>query len=188
MTPTTCTLTQAELHQILDYDPTTHRLTPKAYIPAGLPTPRKSGKHQIVIGMHSYSMKKIAYLYHHGKLSTRVTQKDGNKDNYAPENLVGYIPAGRSMLTPYVMALQDNDPLRGVIFRAVLHSPDKPPYKPEVKYLPIYDKNGYAITGTDAAYVKRIGAMYCKHPSRSDLIKLGVLPPAHKNPTMSITS
>lgn len=188
MKPTIPTLTQAELHAILDYDPTTHRLTPKATIPQGLPTPRKYGVHQIVIGMHTYSMKKVAYLYHHGKFCTRVTQLDKNKDNYAPENLVGYVPEGRSFTAPYVAALAYDDPIYGKSFIAVLHTPKNPPYQPEAQFVLIKDDRGQSISGPDADYVRRLGAKAAKHPSRADLIKLGMIHPNQTEPITSITS
>lgn len=171
------TLTRELLHQILDYDPTTHRLTPKPSLPKDMPIVRSNGKHQIIIDAHNYSMKKIAYLYHTGKTSSRITQKDGNKDNYAPDNLIGYKPVGRKLQVPYIDALPDKDILRGDIFRAVLRAPEKPPYTPQVKFLPIYDEYGYAIVCESAGHAIRMGNKYHRQPSRSDLIKLGMLPP-----------
>lgn len=171
---------QGILKQILDYDPITHWLTPKRPIPQGLPEVRTNGKHQIIIDSNNYSLAKIAYIYHHGVQCNKVTRVDGNKDNYAPENLTGYVPAGRKVEAPYVDAILDRDPIRGDIFRAVLRPPKKTPYVPQARCLPIYDEYGYAIVCESAAYAKRIGAKYAKHISHADLVKLGMLPPSLK--------
>lgn len=177
MSNTPAAPSQSILRQILDYDPTTHSLTPKASVPIGLPKATKHGKHQLYIGTQVFSMAKIAYVYHHGKQCNKVTRVDGDKNNYAPSNLTGYVPAGRKLLATFITTITDNDQLRGKIFRAVLHAPTNPPYKPEAKYVPIYDDKGYAITGTDPDYVKRVAAKFGKAPTRADLIKLGMIDP-----------
>jgi hypothetical protein len=177
MSDTPKTPPQSILRKILDYDPVTHRLTPKPSIPQGLPSVRTNGKHQIIIDSNNYSLAKIAYVYHHGVQCNKVTRVDGNKDNYAPSNLTGYVPEGRKLDLPYVDAVAEIDPLRGEVFRAVLRAPAKTPYKPQTKYLPIYDEYGYGIVCESKSYAIRMGTKYRKALTSTDMMKLGLLPP-----------
>lgn len=167
-------ITQAVLHAILDYDPTTHRLTPKRPTPEGLPKPRTNGKHQVIIGANNYSMSKIAYLYHHGKAASKVRHKDADKNNYAPDNLEAYKPTGRSSNAPYLDVIKNIDPIHGVTYTAIIRPPKDPPMTPEVKFLPIHDDQGYAITSPSADYAKRTAAKYMHYLTDQQKKQLGV--------------
>ncbi len=166
-------LTQATLHSILDYDPVTHRLTPKAAIPEGLPKPRKNGAHQLIIGDHNYSLSKLAYMYHHGKAAAKVKHKDANKSNYAPDNLEAYKPAGRAHDEPYIDVIKNTDKVHGITYTAVIKPPKNPVTTPLVSFIPIHDQFGFALTSPSADYVKRVAAKFVKTLTEQQRKQLG---------------
>lgn len=89
------TLTQAYLRTIVRVCPNTTRLIPIDPQPQQGLTAAKFNARQLMIGTKLYSMARLAYLYHHGKVISRVTHLDGNADNYSPDNLIPYKPRGR---------------------------------------------------------------------------------------------
>lgn len=49
----------------------------------------------MVINSIHISCTKLAYLFHHGRVPSSITHKDGNLSNFAPDNLIPYKPVGR---------------------------------------------------------------------------------------------
>lgn len=170
-------LTRSELHKILDYDPVTHRLNPKPEQPSGMRKAVKNGKHNIIIGAKCYTMSKVAYVYHYGVLVSRVTHRDGNKDNYAPDNLVAYKPDGRADLAPIPDAIRDKDLYAGEFYKPILRPPKRTAHPPQVKFVFVYDEHGNPARAYTMRYARRLAWEYIKRMTSDDRVKLGMITP-----------
>jgi hypothetical protein len=176
----TFVLNQENLRLIVTYDHETTRLIPRHRVPQGLPLARKHGKHQLYIDSKTYSMKKLAALYHHGAASNRITQLDGNKDNYAPDNLSPYTPTGRRDTRPIPDALKQTEPYSGgVYYQPILRCPRITPYAPINKFIMAHDQFGNALRSYSKEQAKRLALECIKHMTDEDRIRLGMISPNH---------
>ena len=172
------TLTQAQLHQIVRVDPNTTKLVPISPQPQVGITAAKFGKHHLLIGTTKVSMAKLAYLYHHGTMPSMVTHLDHNKENYAPTNLVPYIPQGRGKPRDLTQPTPSTITDEYGNYIPVLRPPLNPKYPPQVKFIIITDVLGYALGNyTSQQYATNLAAQNISNIRTADAIRLGVLPP-----------
>lgn len=167
------------MRSIVTYDPKTTKLVPKTPQPKIGITAAKFGKHHLLIASVKVSMAKLAYLYHHGVWLSMVTHLDGNKDNYAPDNLTAYRPKGRgnakaNSLTqpiPHAVMLADKSG-----YLPAFKPPMKPKYPPTRNWVLATAVDGTSLgVYADPEYAKRIARDNLTNIAESDLIKLGVI-------------
>lgn len=172
------TLTQAQLHQIVRVDPNTTRLVPITPQPQVSVTAAKMGKHHLLIGTVKVSMARLAYLYHNGTTPSMVMHLDQNKENYAPTNLVPYIPRGRGKPRDLTQPTPSTITDEYGNYIPVLRPPLNPKYPPQVSFVVITDVLGYALGNyANKQYATSLAAKNVSSIRTADGIRLGVLPP-----------
>lgn len=175
-------LTRDELHAIVNYDAATTRLVPKVPQPQLGLTATKHSPTRLQIGATLYSMSRLAYLYHHGKIISRVCHVDGNRLNYAPDNLEPYIPSGRSASLPIPVALDAHPAIElktklGKSYYAALRVPAKPKYTPTATVIVVTDSIGYRVTARTEQSAIRLARAHISKLSTKEKQALGMLPP-----------
>lgn len=163
------TLSQEHLRTIVRVCPNTTRLIPIDPQPQQGLTATKFNAKQLLIGTKLYSMARLAYLYHHGKVISRVTHLDGNADNYSPDNLIPYKPRGRRPASaPIPHAIPTG---YGAYYVAL-----KPPQGvTSGKVLLATDAVGSAIVQHTPATACRVASKYAKTLTLEELKTLGML-------------
>jgi len=168
-------ITQSYLHTIVRVDPNTTRLVPVDPQPQLGICAAKFGQRHLLIGAIKVSMSKLAYFYHHGTLPKQVTHLDRNPDNYAPENLVPYRPAGRALNRPIPSAISLHDAgvarFLGKLYRAVLLPPASAAHG---KPILLTDGMGYDVVAKTEASAKRLAAAYAKNLTPQQKETLGI--------------